>query len=134
MSMGRLRRILSLALIVVLSVSLLFAVIEINSLNDKLSLRKSELWLNDQYVVEPGKEIDFAITPPYAGYLIVKLNNHPGANLFFYVKYDAYGIDRNYETNGYSVIPVLPVRIEMTLANLDSFNSATAELNVTYVY
>ncbi len=102
-------------------------------LNDGLYLRKSSPWLSDQFTVEPDDEISFTIRPPYAGYLIISLDRPADANVVFYVRY-TFVRDFDFETDGISMVPVLPVEIHMALTNLDRNSRVTASLNVTYVY
>ena len=132
MSQGKIRRILSLVLIVLLSVSLIYSAIVIIDLNDKLSLRQSQTWIDEIYTVQSNQEINFDFNPSYAGYITINLTSAP--DVVVYVRYTAYGKDFSFQTNGYSVVPVLPVEIRIALAMLDSNNSAIALLNVIYVY
>ncbi len=133
MSEEKLRRYAPFLVILILTMSLLYAIIMVVDLNDRHYLRKSSPWISDQFTLEPNHEISFTITAPYAGYLNVNLDHPPGANVVFNVRY-TFVSDFNFETNGISSFPVLPVKIHMALTNLNSNSSVTASLNVTYVY
>ncbi len=74
--------------ILILSISVLYSVVEIVSLNDRLSLKKSTSWISREIRVNPNTEMDFAFNPPYAGYVMINLYNHnPHADVNVNVRY-----------------------------------------------
>jgi hypothetical protein len=131
MNRNRLKHISPYLVVLVLSVCLIYSIIEIVSLNDKLHLRNTENWFDDTLDLDPNQEIGFAITAPYAGYLIIHSNTLPLVRI--YVSYTYNGIDQTFETNGITSIPVLPTKITIRVSNVTE-NGATGSLKVTYVY
>ncbi len=123
-------------IILILSISILYSIVEIVSLNDRLSLKKSASWINQEITVNPNTEMDFTFNPSYAGYVIVNLYNHTPADVNVTVKYRMIGWDVNhiYGTNGYGEFPILPVKTEIAVINHNANQSTTVFLNVTYIY
>jgi hypothetical protein len=132
MNRNRLKHISPYLVVLVLSVCLIYSIIEIVSLNDKLHLRNTENWFNDTLDLDANQEIDFAYTAPYAGYLIINPNTLP-TNVRINVGYTYNGSYHSFETNGIASFPVLPTKITIMVCNVNE-NGATGSLNVTYVY
>jgi len=132
MSKGRLKRIVPYVVISILAISLLYTAIEISALNDKLNLRVSETWIDDELTLNPNSEIHFDFKPLYAGYLVINPDTF-SPNVVVYVSYTYDGSYHSFETNGIASIPVLPAEIRIRVSNVNE-DSATVLLNVTYVY
>lgn len=132
MNRNRLKHFSPYLVVLALLVCLIYSMIEIVSLNDKLHLRNTENWFNDTLDLDPNQEIDLTNTAHYAGYLIINPNTLP-TNVRINISYTYNGSYHSFETNGYASIPVLPTKITIGVCNVNE-NVATGSLNVTYVY
>ena len=132
MSKRRLKRIIPYVVISILAISLFYAAIEISAFNDRLNLRMSENWINEDFFLYPYSERQFDFNPLYAGYLIIVLDPL-SSNFIVHVNYTYDGSYHSFETNGNASIPVLPTETRIRVYSVNE-NSAIVSLNATYVY
>jgi Flp pilus assembly protein TadG len=78
-------------------------------------------------------------TANYAGYIIVNVQSSTTSNQYIQVTWTSNGINYSNKITvgdtGTAVFPVLPANnVQITIANTNLLNGATATVNITYIY